>query len=80
MTELGPWMITARSKEQAEYLIRSRAEQRGLHLTALTVSDGASGMWQVSATVSDSAETAAAARLGDDTKVLHLDIHPRIAR
>jgi hypothetical protein len=27
MTEIGPWMIAAHTKEQAEYVARSQAEQ-----------------------------------------------------
>jgi hypothetical protein len=75
MAELGPWMITARNTEHAEYLIRSRAEQRGLHVSAVDVSGGSGGMWLVGVTVTDSAEVGEAARLGDDTAVLHLGIH-----
>jgi hypothetical protein len=75
MAELGPWMITARNKEHAEYLVRSRAEQRGLHVTDIDVSSGSGGMWLVGVTVTDSSEVADAARLDEDTQVLHLGIH-----
>lgn len=74
MAELGPWMVTARTKEHAEYLIRSRAEQRGVRLSDITASGGSGGMWQVSV-VADDAEAAAAAQLGDDTGVMHFDTH-----
>jgi hypothetical protein len=76
MAELGPWMITARNKEHAEYLVRSRAEQRGVHVSEVDVSGGDGGMWLVSAVVTESAEIGEAARLGDDTQVLHFDNHP----
>ena len=78
MATLGPWLVTARSQAHAEYLVRSRAEQRGIQLIDLTVSDGAGEMWQVTATVADAEQDHAnAARLGEDTQVLHLDTHPR---
>jgi acyl dehydratase len=75
MAELGPWMITARNREHAEYLIRSRAEQRGVTIDEVDVSGGEGGMWRVSAVVTGSAEAGAAARLGEDTQVIHLDTH-----
>jgi hypothetical protein len=71
MAELGPWMITAHNKEQAEYLVRSRAEQRGVDVSRIDVSGGSGGMWLVTVTVADP-ESAEAARLGEDTQVLHL--------
>jgi hypothetical protein len=74
MADLGPWMITAHNKEHAEYLVRSRAEQRGLHVTDIDVSGGSTGMWLVKVVVADSAEVGEAARLGEDTQVLHLGI------
>jgi hypothetical protein len=73
-------MITARNAAQAEYIVRSRAEQRGVDISNVEVSGGEGGMWQVTATASDSKQAGAAARLGDDTQVLHLDTHrPRPA-
>jgi hypothetical protein len=75
MAELGPWMITARNREHAEYLVRSRAEQRGVDVSRVDVSGGHGGMWLVSVVVTDSAEAGEAARLGDDTQVIHLDTH-----
>lgn len=80
MAELGPWMITAHNKEQAEYLVRSRAEQRGVHVSRIDVSGGDGGMWLVSVTVTDNAEAANEARLGDDTQVLHFETHRERAR
>jgi hypothetical protein len=73
MVQLGPWMITARNKEHAEYLVRSRAEQRGVHVSRVEVSGGSGGMWLVSAEITDPLEVGEAARLGEDTAVLHLD-------
>ncbi len=65
-------MITARTREQAEYVVRSRAEQRGVHLTELDVSGGDNGMWAVRVVVTEPSEVAEAARLADDTGVIHL--------
>jgi hypothetical protein len=75
MAELGPWLITARSKEHAEYLVLSRAEQRGLHVERVEATGGSGDMWEVTATVKEDAEAGQAARLGDDTQVLHFDTH-----
>jgi hypothetical protein len=36
---------------------------------------GSGDMWEVTATVSEDAEAGQAARLGDDTQVLHFDTH-----
>jgi hypothetical protein len=69
-------MITARNKEHAEYLVRSRAEQRGVHVSSVDVSGGDGGMWLVSAVVDESADIGEAARLGDDTQTLHIGIQP----
>jgi hypothetical protein len=77
MADLGPWMITARNKEHAEYLVRSRAEQRGVHISSVDASGGEGDMWLVSVVVTDSPEEGEAARLGDDTQVLHFDTHRR---
>jgi hypothetical protein len=73
MPELGPWMITAHNKEHAEYLVRSRAEQRGIHVNRVEVSGGSGGMWVVSAEITDPVEVGEAARLGEDTTVFHLE-------
>jgi len=73
MAKLGPWMITARNQAHAEYLLRSRAEQRGVHVKSLEVSGGEGGMWTVSAEIEEPEEVGQAARLGDDTAVLRLD-------
>jgi hypothetical protein len=75
MTELGPLMIAAHNAEHAAYIVKSRAEQRGVHLTKVEVSGGFSDMWVVKVEVSDAAEAAAAADLSEDTTVLHFDNH-----
>jgi hypothetical protein len=75
MAQLGPWLITARNREHAEYLVRSRAEQRGVHVDRVEVTGGEGGMWTVSAEIRESEEAGNAARLGDDTAVLHIDTH-----
>jgi hypothetical protein len=72
MAELGPLMITAHNAAQAEYLVRSRAEQRGVAIDGIEVAAGSGGMWLVTVTVEDDA-AAAAARLGDDTRILHIE-------
>jgi hypothetical protein len=55
MAELGPWMIAAHSKAQAEYVARSEAEQEGSEVTGLDVSGGANEMWYACVTVPDAA-------------------------
>lgn len=75
MADLGPWLITARSKAHAEYLVRSRAEQRGLHVERLEATGGENDMWQVTATVTEDETAGQAAQLGDDTQVLHFETH-----
>lgn len=75
MAELGPWLITARSKAHAEYLVLSRAEQRGVHVEQVEATGGENDMWQVTVSITESAEVGQAARLGDDTQVLHFDNH-----
>jgi hypothetical protein len=71
-------MVTAHNGPQAEYLIRSRAEQRGVHVNDIEVAEGSPGRWLVTVTVADGA-AAEAARLGDDTQVLHLNLKNRPA-
>ena len=73
MAELGPWMIAARNAQQAEYLVRSRAEQRGVDLDSIEVSGGTGGMWLVTVTLTDT-EKGEAARLSEDTQALHLNL------
>ena len=64
--------ITAHNREQAAYLVRSRAEQRGVAVSDIAVADGSGDMWLVTVTVADD-DVAKAAGLADDTKVLHID-------
>jgi uncharacterized protein with GYD domain len=77
MTDVGPLMIAARNAGHAEYIVRSRAEQRGVHLTKVEVTGGHGDMWVVNVEVSDAAEAGAAASLAADTTVLHFDRHRR---
>jgi hypothetical protein len=75
--ELGPRTITARNREQAEYLVRSRAQQRGVDVRAVDISEAGVGAWSVTVTVADAdAEKLAAAALDEDTQVLHFRNHP----
>jgi hypothetical protein len=73
MADNGPLLIPARNAEHAEYLVRSRAEQRGVKLDSVEVSEASGGMWLV---VIESSDAAAASHLGDDTQTLHFDTHP----
>jgi hypothetical protein len=79
---LGPLTVTARNRDQAEYLVRSRAQQRGVDVHAVDVADAGAGAWFVPVDVDDSdAEKLAAAALDEDTQVLHFRNHPpRTAR
>ena len=77
MAVIGPLTVTARNREQAEYLVRSRAQQRGVNVQEIEVSDAGTGGWFVTVTVDDAdAERLAAAALDEDTQVLHLRNHP----
>jgi hypothetical protein len=77
VAELGPLTITARNKDQAEYLVRSRAEQRGVRIQGIDITDGGTGAWFVTVTVSDEdAARLAAAQLDEDTSVMHFRNHP----
>jgi len=71
MPELAPLRITARNRDQAEYLVRSQAEQRGVEVTEVDVSPAGTGVWLVTVTVTDD-EKGRSARLGEDTQALHL--------
>jgi hypothetical protein len=73
VAELGPLAITAHNGEQAAYLVRSRAEQRGVAVRAVEVEPGSGGVWMVTVTVDDDAAARlVAAALDEDTQVLHL--------
>jgi len=77
MTHVGPLTITARNREQAEYLVRSRAQQRGVTLDDVVVEDAGSGTWAVTLSVGDEdAARLAAAALDEDTTVMHFRNHP----
>jgi len=74
---IGPLTVTARNRDQAEYLVRSRAQQRGVNVHTLEVSDAGAGAWFVTVTVDDAdADRLAAAALDEDTQVLHFRNHP----
>jgi len=75
--ELAPLTITARNRDQAEYLVRSRAQQRGVNIHRLDVVPAGPGAWLVTVTVDASdIATLAAAALDEDTQVLHFRSHP----
>lgn len=69
--DVGPLMVAARNEQQAAYLVRSRAQQRGVDITDLSIAPASPGMWAVTVCTSDDA-TAAALRLADTTGVLRL--------
>jgi hypothetical protein len=71
MTEIGPWMIAAHTKEQAEYVARSQAEQQGCDVSDVEVSGGTSEVWRARVTVTDA--TMASECLEDDGQVMQLD-------
>jgi hypothetical protein len=69
--------ITARNRDQAEYLVRSRAQQRGIDVRGVEVASAGPGVWFVTVVVSDDdAARAAGAALDEDTQVLHFRNHP----
>jgi sarcosine oxidase gamma subunit len=75
--ELGPLTITARNRDQAEYLVRSRAQQRGVSVQGIVVAPAGPGAWLVTIDVAEAdAEMLAAAALEEDTQVLHFRSHP----
>lgn len=73
MADVGPMTITARNRDQAEYLIRSRAEQRGVRVHDVDVTEAA-GSFLVTLTVDDR-DVQTARELGEDTQVFHLHRH-----
>lgn len=78
MADLGPLSITARNREQAEYLVRSRAQQRGVTIRDIVIEDAGPGAWFVTVSVDDGDEAAGLeAALDEDTQVLHLRNHPQ---
>lgn len=77
MTQVGPLTITAHNRAQAEYLVRSRAQQRGIDLRSVELEDAGTGIWFVTVTVDDDAAAGiAAAALDEDTTVMHFRNHP----
>jgi len=77
MTQVGPLTITAHNRAQAEYLVRSRAQQRGIDLRSVEVEDAGTGIWFVTVAVDDDAAAQiAAAALDEDTTVMHFRNHP----
>jgi hypothetical protein len=74
---IGPLTVTARNRDQAEYLVMSRAQQRGVSIEAIDIAEAGAGAWFVTVTVADAdAERLAAAALDEDTQVLHFRSHP----
>jgi sarcosine oxidase gamma subunit len=75
--ELGPLTITARNRDQAEYLVRSRAQQRGVTVQGIDVVPAGPGAWLVTIDVGETdADKLAEAALEEDTQVLHFRSHP----
>lgn len=78
MADVGPFAITAHNAAQAEYLARSRAEQRGIGVQALHVEEAPGGSWLVTLTVADDdVDRLTDAHVDEDTQVLHFRRHPR---
>ena len=81
MTHVGPLTITAHNRDQAEYLVRSRAQQRGITLQDVVVEAATAGTWAVTLSVEDDdAARVAAAALDEDTTVMHFRNHPHRSR
>jgi hypothetical protein len=81
VAEVGPLTITAHNRAQAEYLVRSRAQQRRISITDVAVEDAGTGIWFVTVTVADEDDaTLAAAALDQDTTVMHFRNHPHRSR
>lgn len=77
MTQVGPMTIPAHNKAQAEYTVRTRAQQRGVNVRDIVVEDAGTGSWFVTVTVDDEdAALLAAAALDQDTTVMHFRNHP----
>lgn len=74
MARVGPFSLTARNRDQAEYLVRSRAEQRGITVNDLELSDDGAGTWLVTLSVAEE-QRGSAGMLGEDTQVLHMNFH-----
>jgi hypothetical protein len=76
MAELGPWMIAAHTKGQAEYVARSLAEQEGSEVTGLDVSGGTNEIWHACVTVPDAEGPAGHAP--DDGQVMGFDSNEQV--
>jgi hypothetical protein len=73
MARLVPLSILARNAHQAEYLVRSRAEQRGVAVERVDVSTLGGAVWLVTVSVGDAdTATVEAAHLDEDTGVFQL--------
>ena len=68
--------LNAHNRDQAEYLVRSRAQQRGVDVLGIDIAAAGPGAWTVELSVDD-ADTArlVAAALDEDTQVLHFRSH-----
>jgi hypothetical protein len=76
-TQVGPMTIAAHNSAQAEYLVRSRAQQRGVNVRDISIEDAGTGSWFVTVTVDDEdAARLAEAALDQDTTVMHFRNHP----
>jgi hypothetical protein len=72
MADVGPILVTAHNAAQAEYLVRSRADQRHVTVQGVRVEDAGSDGWYVTVTVDDAdADKLGEAHLEEDTQVLH---------
>lgn len=77
MTQVGPLRVTAHNGAQAEYLVRSRAQQRGIQLLGVEVAEASADSWFVTVEVDDEeAAKIATAALDEDTTVMHFRNHP----
>jgi hypothetical protein len=77
MAQVVSMVVTARNGAQAAYIVRSRAQQRGVEILTLEVAESGPGAWSVSVSVDDAdAARVVAAALDEDTQVLHLRAHP----
>jgi hypothetical protein len=76
MAEVGPFAITARNAAQAEYVARSRAEQRGITVQSVQIEEAPGGSWLVTMRVADDdADRLTDAHVDEDTQVLHFRRH-----
>ena len=77
MAHVVSMTVTARNAAQAEYIVRSRAQQRGVELLTVSAAEAGPGAWAVEVSVDDAqAARVVAASLNEDTQVLHFRAHP----